>query len=281
MPGTLYICATPIGNLEDITLRALRVLGEVDRIVGEDTRRTRRLLSYHGIHTPFAPSLYEGVEQERVEKVVRLLEEGENIALVSDAGTPLVSDPGYLLVSGCVERGIPVASIPGPSAPLAALVASGLPTNRFLFLGALPRKAGRCRKALEQLRGLDCTAVALVSPHRLEETLELLVDMYPLRPLVLAREITKVHEEYLRGTCQEVLEAFRTRQGVRGEVVLVLGADGPTAPAADPGEVKVLYQALLEQGLPPHDALRRAAHATGLSRREAYDIVHRSDPSTE
>ncbi len=280
MSGTLYICATPIGNLEDITLRALRVLSEVDRIVGEDSRRTRGLLTHHAIHTPFAPSLYEGVEHERVEEVIRLLERGESVALVSDAGTPLISDPGYPLVRSCVQRGIRVVPVPGPSAPLAALVASGLPTDRVLFLGSLPRTAGPRRKALEQLQGLDCTAVALASPHRLDKTLTTLADLYPHRPLVLARELTKLHEEFLRGTCREVMEEVRARHGVRGEVVLVLGPD-EGAPPARTDELSALYRALLDQGLSPKEALRRAAQAAGLPRRQAYDIVHRSNSTAD
>lgn len=273
--GTLYLCATPIGNLEDITLRVLRVLREVDRIVGEDARHTRRLLAHHDIHTPLSTSLYEGVEPQRVEGLIKLLEKGEEIALVSDAGTPLISDPGFPLVRACVERGIRVVPLPGPSSPLTALVASGLPADRFLFLGNLPRKSGPCRKALESLRGLDCTAVALASPHRLNEVLRTLAELYPSRPLVLARELTKVHEEFLRGSCSSVAEEVETRSGVRGEVVLVIGADADSILPADAEELYTVYRALLDQGLAPNDALRRAAQAAGLSRREAYARLHR------
>ncbi len=281
MSGTLYVCATPIGNLEDITLRALRVLSQVDRIVGEDSRRTRRLLTHHHIRTPFASSLYEGVERERTGTVTQLLKAGEDIALVSDAGTPLISDPGYLLVRECVRQGITVVPVPGPSAPLAALVASGLPTDRFLFLGSLPRKASPRRRALEELQGLDCTAIALSSPHRLQDTLEVLASMYPSRSLVVARELTKVHEEYLRGTSQEVLEQIRAQERVRGEVVLVIGADErPQSDRAD--EVPQVYRSLLDIGLSPGEALRQAAKIACLSRKEAYDIVHRAgDPPDE
>ncbi len=273
--GTLYLCATPIGNLEDITLRVLRVLREVDRIVGEDSRHTRRLLAHHGIHTPLSASLYEGVEPQRVGGLLQLLEQGASIALVSDAGTPLISDPGFPLVRACVERGIRVVPLPGPSSPLTALVASGLPTDRFLFLGNLPRKAGPCRNTLEGLRGLDCTAVALASPHRLQVTLRTLAELYPDRPLVLARELTKLHEEFLRGTCRSVEEEVKARHGVRGEVVLVIGADAEPVPPADPEDLRTVYRALLAQGLAPNDALRRAAQAAGLSRREAYAILHK------
>lgn len=225
MAGTLYICSTPIGNLGDITLRALEVLREVDLIVGEDSRRTRKLLSHYEIHTPFLPSLYEGVERRRVGKVLGALEEGKDVALVTDAGTPLISDPGYPLVRAAVEAGIRVVPVPGPSAALAALVASGLPPDRFLFLGHLPRRAGRRRRALEELAQIPYTTVFYESPHRVLVTLEELARMYPHRPLVLARELTKVHEEFIRGTCVEVLQRVKERGGLRGELVLVLGPE--------------------------------------------------------
>ncbi len=223
MAGTLYIVSTPVGNLEDITLRALRVLREVDLIVGEDSRRTRKLLYHYGITARFAPSLYQGTEAARVAGILRLLEEGNDIALVSDAGTPLISDPGYPLVRAAVERGIEVVPVPGPAAFLAALVASGLPSDRFLFWGYLPRRAGRRRKALEELSSLPYTAVAYESPHRIEDTLEALAELCPDRPLVIARELTKLHEEFLRGTVAELLGEVRGRGGLRGELVLVLG----------------------------------------------------------
>jgi 16S rRNA (cytidine1402-2'-O)-methyltransferase len=221
--GTLYVCSTPIGNLGDITLRALEVLRQVDLIVGEDSRHTKKLLSHYQIHTPFLPSLYEGVERRRVGKVLQVLEEGKDVALVTDAGTPLISDPGYPLVRAAVERGIRVVPVPGPSAALAALVASGLPPDRFLFLGHLPRRAGRRRRALAQLAHIPYTTVIYESPHRVLSTLEELARLYPHRPLVLARELTKVHEEFIRGTCQEVWREVQARGGVRGELVLVLG----------------------------------------------------------
>jgi len=274
----LYVCATPIGNLADITLRTLEVLSRVDRVVGEDSRRTRQLLSHYEIHTPFAPSVYEGADEKRVDQLVGLLKGGEDIALVSDAGTPLISDPGYPLVRACVQRGIPVVPIPGPSSLLTALTASGLPIDRFLFLGSLPRKRGPREKALQDLDGLDYTAVVFVSPHRVEETLHVLAELYPHRPMCLARELTKVHEEFLRGTCQQVWETVRTREGLRGEIVLVIGPDERPV-EKQPEHVVPLYQGFLKQGLSPSEAVRRAAQATGLSRRDAYDIVHRSKRS--
>lgn len=229
MPGTLYVCSTPIGNLDDITLRALRVLMEVDFIVGEDMRRTKKLLSHYGIHTPFASSLYQGAEGARTKRVLALLHQGRSVALVSNAGTPLLSDPGYPLVRACVAEGIPVVPIPGPSALLAALVASGLPMDRFLFLGYLPRQPGPRRKALAALRTAPYTVVFYESPHRIRATLELLAELYGPRPTVVARELTKLHEEFVRGTAAEVHRAFAQRDLIRGEFAVLLG---PASPAA-------------------------------------------------
>jgi 16S rRNA (cytidine1402-2'-O)-methyltransferase len=274
MEGTLYVCSTPIGNLEDITLRALRTLREADLIVGEDTRRTRVLLSHHGIHTPFAPSLYQGAEEERTRHVLALLREGKNVALVSDAGTPLLSDPGYPLVRACVGEGIPVVPIPGPSALLAALVASGLPTDRFLFLGHLPRQGGPRRKALESLRTVDCTVVFYESPRRLVPTLELLAELYGPRRVVVARELTKVHEEFVRGTAAEIHQEFAARGEVKGEVVVLLGPGSPAErPPADVSVV-TLYRQLLSAGLSPQEALQETSARLGLPRRAVYKTVH-------
>lgn len=283
MAGTLYICATPIGNLEDITLRALRTLREVHVIVGEDSRRTRKLLAHYDIHTPLAPSLYQGVEEERVEGVLRLLREGKDVALVSDAGTPLISDPGFPLVRACVAEGIRVVPVPGATALVAALVAAGLPTDRFLFLGSLPRRAGPSRRALESLRSLPYTTLCFESPHRLLSTLRELAELFPKRKLVVARELTKVHEELLRGTAGDVLRELEARGKVRGEVVLVIGPEGPgptpvPEPVPEPGAVRALYQGFLAQGLLPQEALRRTARQLGLTRREAYRIVHGEPP---
>ncbi|MCX7750879.1 MAG: 16S rRNA (cytidine(1402)-2'-O)-methyltransferase [Candidatus Bipolaricaulota bacterium] len=282
MLGTLYVVSTPIGNLEDITLRALRVLREADLIVGEDTRRTRGLLAHYGIGTPFAPSLYEGVERERTEGLLRLLREGKRIALVSDAGTPLLSDPGYPLVRACAAEGIPVVPIPGASALLAALVASGLPTDRFLFGGYLPRQPGPRRRALEELLGVGCTAVVYESPRRVRATLEELANLDPNRPVVVARELTKVHEEFVRGTAAEVAAALAARGEVRGEVALLVGpGEAPPPPPTDPEAVRVRYAELLAAGNPPREALRKTAVETGVSRREVYRIVHAEGAPTE
>jgi 16S rRNA (cytidine1402-2'-O)-methyltransferase len=254
-------------------------LREVHVIVGEDSRRTRKLLAHYDIHTPLAPSLYQGVEEERVEGVLRLLREGKDVALVSDAGTPLICDPGFPLVRACVAEGIRAVPVPGPTALVAALVAAGLPTDRFLFLGGLPRKAGQRRRALKSLRSLPYTTVCFESPHRLLSTLRELAELFPKRELVVARELTKAYEELLRGTAGDVLGELEARGEVRGEVVLVIGPEGPEpTPIPDPGAIRTLYQGFLAQGLPPQEALRRTARQLGLTRREAYRIVHSEPP---
>jgi 16S rRNA (cytidine1402-2'-O)-methyltransferase len=264
MTGTLYLCATPIGNLEDVTLRVLRVLREVDLIVAEDTRHTEKLLRHYGIEPKFGPSLYEGAERERVPLILRELRAGRNVALVSDAGTPLISDPGFLLVRTCVEAGIRVVPVPGPAAFLAALVASGLPVESFLFLGALPRKRGPKLEALEGLIGEERTAVMYESPHRLWETLEMMEELYPERPLVLARELTKVHEEFIRGTVQEVRGEVRRRGTIKGEAVLVLGGDKGTREPPDAELLRDFYELLLGKRRDHKEALREMARLLGI-----------------
>lgn len=275
MAGTLYVCSTPIGNLEDITLRALRVLREVDLIVGEDTRRTRKLLSHYGIPARFAPSLFQGAEDERTREVIALLRAGKTVALVSDAGTPLLSDPGFPLVRACVEEGIPVVPVPGPSALLAALVASGLPMDRFLFLGHLPRQPGARGKALEVLDAVDCTVVFYESPHRTAASLRQLAERWGSRPVVVAREITKLHEEFVRGTAAEVERALAARAEVRGELVIVVGPPGDTAPSApSPEAARTVYAELIAAGLSPREALQETADRLSLSRRRVYQTLH-------
>ncbi len=278
MTGTLYVCATPIGNLEDVTLRALRVLREADLIVGEDTRRTRKLLSHHGIHTRFAPSLFQGAEEERTPEVISLLRAGKTVALVSDAGTPLLSDPGYPLVRTCVTEGIPVVPVPGPSALLAALVASGLPMDRFLFLGHLPRQPGPRQRALATLDAVDCTVVFYESPHRIQATLEQLAAMWGSRPVVMARELTKLHEEFIRGSAVEVQRVLASRSEVKGELVVVVGPSGDAAPMTSSAEAaRTVYAEIISAGLPPKEALQETADRLGMSRRAVYRFVHHTD----
>jgi 16S rRNA (cytidine1402-2'-O)-methyltransferase len=204
MSGILYIVATPIGNLEDITLRALRVLKEVDLIACEDTRHTRKLLSHFGIETP-TTSYFEHNKFSKGDLLIGKLLDGQNVALVSDAGTPGVSDPGYNLVVAAIEKGIAVVPIPGPSAAISALCASGLPTDRFLFIGFLPQKDGKKRKVLESLAGEPSTLIFYESPFRVKKTLRLIKDAFGDRRCALAHELTKVHEGFIRGTIGEIL----------------------------------------------------------------------------
>jgi 16S rRNA (cytidine1402-2'-O)-methyltransferase len=219
--GTLFLVATPIGNLEDVTHRALRVLGEVDLIAAEDTRHTRRLLDRYGIRTRIV-SLFEHNERARVPELLRDLDQGRNVAVVTDAGSPAVSDPGFPLVRAAVEAGHAVTSVPGPSAAIAALQVSGLPTDAFTFAGFLPVKRGARRRRLEELHQRPETIVAFESPHRIDACLEDLDAVWGGRPIALARELTKVHEQVLRGTAAAVRASLRDDQR-RGEIVLVLG----------------------------------------------------------
>src|SRR4051812_3883001 len=232
MQGTLFVVATPIGNLEDVTLRALRVLKEADLIACEDTRQTQKLLSHHGIDKPTV-SYHEHNEAERAAELVAKLERGANVALVSDAGMPGISDPGYRVVALAVERGIPVVPIPGPVAFATALAASGLPTDAFRFNGFLPAKSGQRREALEALRDSTVTEIFYEAPHRLIEALrDVVTTLGASRPVVVARELTKIHEEFVRGGAAEVLRQFEERAGeVKGEITLLIGKGSGSVPA--------------------------------------------------
>lgn len=224
-PGTLYLCATPIGNLGDITLRALEVLRGADVVLAEDTRRTGTLLKEHGIRAPLM-SFHDHNEAERVPQVIGLLEQGRRVVLVSDAGSPLLADPGFRLVREVVARGLPVTALPGASALLPALALSALPPHPFLFLGFLPRKAGQRRRLLAEAAALPWTVVCYEAPHRLLEALDDLAEVAGRdRPVAVARELTKRFEEVVRGTVSEVADRFRT-QPPRGELVLVFGGAG-------------------------------------------------------
>jgi 16S rRNA (cytidine1402-2'-O)-methyltransferase len=268
--GCLYLVATPIGNLEDITLRALRVLKEADLIACEDTRQTQKLLQHYAIHKEMV-SYHEHNELTRAPELVIQLEEGAQVALVSDAGTPVVSDPGHRLVVLCLRHHIPVVPIPGPSAFVAALAASGMPTEEFLFVGFLPSRAGARRKKLDALKFEPRALVLYEAPHRLAETLSDAADILGSRPAVVAREVTKIHEEFLRGSLAELRDAARKR-APRGEITLLIG------PAAE-GELFVVPALSLKQrveqleaesGLERKAALKQAARERGLGKREAY-----------
>ena len=216
--AALYVVATPIGNLEDITLRALRTLKEVDLIAAEDTRKTRRLLSAYDIHTPLT-SFHEHSGKGKVEQILRVLSEDKAVALVSEAGTPGINDPGYPLIKAAIEEGIDVIPMPGPSAPIAALVVSGLTSHRFTYLGFLPRKKGERRKVLASLSEDAGTLVLLESPHRLIKSLEDILEVLGDRRIAVCREMTKIYEEIYRGRISEALEHFKQP---RGEFTLVV-----------------------------------------------------------
>ncbi|HUL29273.1 MAG TPA: 16S rRNA (cytidine(1402)-2'-O)-methyltransferase [Thermodesulfobacteriota bacterium] len=218
--GTLFIISTPIGNREDITLRALRILKEVDLIAAEDTRHTAPLLRHFGIQTPLS-SYFEGNELKKRDFILSRLNQGDRVALVSDAGTPGISDPGFRLIRMAVENQIPVIPIPGPSAVIAALSVSGLPTDAFLFKGFLPHKSGRRRGLLEDLKEVRETIIFYESPHRIHETLKDIADILGDREMALARELTKVFEEVLRGRVSEIRSQI-SREKIRGEITLIV-----------------------------------------------------------
>jgi 16S rRNA (cytidine1402-2'-O)-methyltransferase len=268
MPGTLYVVATPIGNLEDITARALRVLGTVDLIAAEDTRHSRKLLNHFGIHTPLL-SCHEHNEQQRLPHLLERLRDGESMALISDAGTPAIADPGYRLVCACHAAGIPVVPVPGPSALVTALSAAGVPTDRFVFEGYLPARAAARTACLQGLRDESRSAVLYETPHRLLATLAALIEIWGEgRPLVVARELTKLHEELFRGTAGEALSHFGAAP-VRGELVLILP---PVAPAKATVDVAGELRRLMKGGMARSAAVREVAQRCGVPRSEVYRI---------
>jgi len=267
MSGVLYLVATPIGNLEDITYRAVRVLGEADLIACEDTRQTRKLLDHYGIRKPTI-SYHEHNEAERSRELAERLNGGAAIALVSDAGMPLVSDPGYRLVRAALALGVPVQPVPGPSAALAALAASGLATDAFHFAGFLPAKAGQRARALEQLANETATLIFFEAPHRIIETLETIEQVLGPRPVVVARELTKIHEEFLRGATEQVRAQLAARGSIKGEITLLVGK--PLEPAPDSRPLDEAVAELVRAGTPRMEAIKQAARQRGLSKREAY-----------
>src|SRR3989441_1435775 len=221
MTGSLYIVATPIGNLEDITQRALRVLGEVDLVACEDTRHTRKLLNHYGINTRTI-SYHEHNERERAAELLARLQDGANVAIVSDAGTPAVSDPGFRLVRLAAENGVGVVPIPGPTALISALVASGLPTDEFFFGGFLPPRSHARRARLAELRSVNATLIFYEAPHRIAATLKDAREILGEREAVVARELTKLHEEIARGRLSELAEQYASSEHARGEIVLII-----------------------------------------------------------
>ena len=264
---TLYVVATPIGNLEDITLRALRILREASLIAAEDTRTTRRLLSHYDIHTPLT-SYNEHNSARKLPAILAALADGD-VALVSDAGTPGISDPGLDLVSAAAEAGLPVVSVPGPSAVVTALAASGMQADRFLFLGFLPRRRGDRRRLLASASRLPYTLVAFESPHRLRDTLADMLHELGDRQIAALREATKLYEETFRGTISDCLAHFAAP---RGEFTLVVESSMPDAAPPSTADGEAVLRALLRDGVPAREARTRAAAETGLPRREVYRL---------
>jgi 16S rRNA (cytidine1402-2'-O)-methyltransferase len=271
--GYLYIVGTPIGNLEDITLRALRILKEVDVIACEDTRHTQKLLNHYGIDRPLI-SYHEHNELTRSSELLIKLEQGAKVALVSDAGMPLVSDPGYRLVTLCLRHKIPVVPIPGPSALLAALAASGLSSEEFLFIGFLPARSSERRRALERLRIESRTIVLYEAPHRIEESVADALEILGDRPACIARELTKLHEEFLRGRLS-ALAASLKESPARGEITFLIGPPDQAESGAHANSSQSLsdrVEELIHQAkLDRKEALKLAARERGITRRAAYD----------
>jgi 16S rRNA (cytidine1402-2'-O)-methyltransferase len=274
--GVLYVVATPIGNLEDMTHRAVRVLREADLIACEDTRQTRKLLDHYAIATPTI-SYHEHNEAARAEELVRKLEDGVDVAQVSDAGMPGISDPGYRVIKLAIDRGIKVVPVPGASALTTALVGSGLPNDAFTFYGFLPSKSGQRRTALESFRGAAETIVVYEAPHRIRETLEdIVMSLGPNRPVVVARELTKIHEEFIRGAAAEVLSRLQRRE-LKGELTLLIGPGETGRGAGGKQDLAVrLRQIMQEQMLDEKAALKILAKERGLAKSEVYREVQRT-----
>ncbi len=272
MAGTLYVVATPIGNLEDMSARAVRVLGEVSLIAAEDTRTAARLLGHFGIKAPRVMSFFEGNEAERAAELAVELEAGRDVAVISEAGMPGISDPGERAVRAAVEVGAPVVVVPGPVAAIAALVASGLPAAPFTFVGFPPREAGARRELFGRLRSAEATLILYESPERAGATLADLRDaMGGERRASLSRELTKMYEEHVRGTLAELATRF-AEVAPRGECTLVVEG-APEGAAAEAVDVEAELRALLDSGLGPRDAAARLVVRTGKPRRQLYQLA--------
>jgi 16S rRNA (cytidine1402-2'-O)-methyltransferase len=267
--GTLYILATPIGNLEDMTFRAVRILSEVDLIAAEDTRHTRKLLSHFGISKPLT-SYFDHNKTLKGSVILEKLKNGVSVALVTDAGTPCISDPGYQLVRDSVAAGVTVIPIPGACAAVAALSVSGLPTDSFVFEGFLPNRGGKRREKLTRLKDEKRLLVFYEAPTRLVATLTDIADIFGDRDVVVAREITKVYEELLRGSVSTVLDALQGRQ-LKGEIVLLVTPSAEAPPVREESLTELLQHYLLSEGLTVKDAVRKVAEDTGLPKGKVYD----------
>ncbi len=277
MTGTLYLVGTPIGNMEDVSLRALRIMQQVPLIAAEDTRVTGRLLARHQIDTP----LTSYHEHNKLAKLPRLLThlQADDLALVSDAGMPGLSDPGYELVRAAAVADIPVVVIPGPSAVISALAVSGLPTDRYLYLGFLPRRQGALMELLQSISGDQHTLVAFEAPHRLVKTLRLIQAVLGERPTAIARELTKLHEQVLRGTPEELM-AHLSDHPPKGEITLVIGGAQETElPPWDEDQVRAALQEMVTAGSSPTGAAKAIAHQSGWPRRKVYRLATGQDPT--
>lgn len=273
MAGCLFVCSTPIGNLQDVTLRLLTTLAEVDLVAAEDTRRTRKLLTAHGIHARLV-SYHEANEHARTPELMQRLQRGEQIALVTDAGTPSVSDPGYRMIGACIEAGVAVEVIPGPSAVLAALVLSGLPAARFAFEGFLPRKPGERRRRLEALADDDRTMVFFEAPGRLPAVLEVMLEVFGPRRAVVARELTKLHEEVVRATLGDLAGALGD-EALQGEIAVVV--EGRPRAGGDLAAAVARARELTAAGRPKSAAAAEVAEVFGVTRRLVYDALLAAD----
>src|ERR1044072_4640722 len=267
MPGTLYLVATPIGNLADITHRALQVLNDVDLIACEDTRHTHKLLNHYGINTKTI-SYHEHNEQQRATELIDRLKEGTNIAVVSDAGTPSISDPGFRLVRAAIENDISMVPVPGPSALIAALIAAGLPTDEFFFAGFLPARTNARRARLNELKSVPGTLIFYEAPHRLAATLADACEILGEREAVVARDLTTLHEEIRRGLLSKLAADYTEKTDIRGEIVVLIDRN-VIAAATEGVSVSTLVDQFERDGLDHRAALKKAARELGLSRAEA------------
>jgi 16S rRNA (cytidine1402-2'-O)-methyltransferase len=274
--GILYICSTPIGNLKDVTLRLLEVLKEADVIVAEDTRHTLKLLNHFNIKKPLL-SCHEHNEQARVDHIMGLLEEGKRVALVSDAGTPGISDPGAQVIAAAIDHSLPITHIPGPSAVITALVLSGLDTRRFAFEGFLPRDKGERVQRLAELKEERRTMVFYEAPHRILPVLKDMLTVFSGRRAALARELTKLHEEVVRATLDEIYEGFRDKGVPRGEMVLMVEGFKGSATKEEWWQdlsIKEHVEAYTRQGQRTMDAIKRTARDRGLAKGDVYRVIH-------
>ncbi len=275
--GVLYVVGTPIGNLEDLSVRAQRILQTASVVACEDTRQSSKLMAAAGAHRPLL-SLHEHNESQRCHELVTRLLQGEDVALISDAGTPLISDPGYRLVEAAIAAGIAVSPIPGASAVLSALSVAGLPTDQFAFIGFLPHKAVARQKLLEKWADLEATLVCFESPHRILESLEEIAKLWPTRRMAACRELTKIHEEILRGSASEIHESLKRRPSVKGEFTLVIHRAEVLqnkAILANPKNLKEGVDRLTAAGQSRMDAIKHAAKHAGLNKREAYGMLEK------